>query len=97
MPRDPLQPERCAELLAALAAPERLKIVRLLAGGPHNVSQITAALAIPPLNISHHLTVLKHARLIAGRKDGRFVLDLACCQLVLPPAGPARRPKRGGC
>ena len=24
MPRDPLQPERCAQLLAALAAPERL-------------------------------------------------------------------------
>lgn len=71
--KDPLQPQRCAELLAALAAPERLQIVRLLANGPRNVSQITDALKIPPLNVSHHLNVLKNARLIHGEKQGRFV------------------------
>jgi DNA-binding transcriptional ArsR family regulator len=73
VPRDALNPPRCAELLAALAAPERINIVRLLAGGPHNVSQIAEALDIPPLNLSHHLTVLKHAALIKGVKRGRFV------------------------
>lgn len=73
MPRDALQPRRCAELLAALAAPERLKIVQLLGGGPHNVSQIAEAIDITPLNLSHHLTVLKHAALIKGAKRGRFV------------------------
>jgi DNA-binding transcriptional ArsR family regulator len=72
--KDPLQPKRCAELLAALAAPERLKIVRLLADGAHTVTEITTALAIKPLNVSHHLTVLKTAGLIAGQKKGRFVL-----------------------
>jgi DNA-binding transcriptional ArsR family regulator len=71
--RDPLDPKRCAELLGALAAPERLGIVRLLADGPHNVTQIIEALNIPPLNVSHHLTVLKTARLIKGTKKGRFV------------------------
>ncbi len=71
--KDPLQPKRCAELLSALAAPERLKIVRLLADGPHNVTEITEKLAIKPLNVSHHLTVLKAAGLIAGKKKGRFV------------------------
>ncbi len=74
MSKDPLQPQRCAKLLAALAAPERLKIVRLLADGPHNVTQIVNALKISPLNVSHHLTVLKHARLIRGEKHGRFVI-----------------------
>jgi DNA-binding transcriptional ArsR family regulator len=73
MARDPLQPRRCAELLAALAAPERLEIVRLLADGERNVTQITEALGIPPLNVSHHLTVLKFNRLIRGEKRGRFV------------------------
>src|SRR4051812_30888126 len=68
-----LGPKRCAELLAALAAPERLKIVRFLAGGPHNVTEITEMLQIPPVNVSHHLTVLKHANLIQGDKKGRFV------------------------
>lgn len=73
MKKDPLQPQRCAELLAALAAPERLKIVRFLADGPHNVTEIADMLAIPPVNVSHHLTVLKHAKLIRGKKQSRFV------------------------
>ncbi|MFO0797983.1 MAG: metalloregulator ArsR/SmtB family transcription factor [Gemmataceae bacterium] len=71
--RDPLQPKRCAELLAALAAPERLRIVRLLADGERNVTQIIEAADIAPLNVSHHLTVLKTAGLIRGQKRGRFV------------------------
>ena len=71
--KDPLEPQRCAELLAALAAPERLKVVRFLAGGPHNVTEIVAMLDILPVNVSHHLTVLKHARLVRGKKQGRFV------------------------
>jgi len=78
MKYDPLQPQRCAELLSALAAPERLQIVRLLADGPHNVTQIIDALKIPALNVSHHLTVLKHARLINGDKQGRFVVYSLC-------------------
>ena len=44
MPRkDPLQPQRCAELLAALAAPERLKIVRFLADGPRTARDVWQA------------------------------------------------------
>jgi DNA-binding transcriptional ArsR family regulator len=71
--KDPLDPHRCAELLAALAAPERLKIVRFLADGPRTVTEIAEMLAVPAVNVSHHLTVLKHARLIEGQKEGRFV------------------------
>lgn len=71
--KDPLQPKRCAELLGALAAPERLNIVRLLSDGARNVTEIIAALAIKPLNVSHHLSVLKNAGLIKGDKKGRFV------------------------
>jgi DNA-binding transcriptional ArsR family regulator len=71
--KDPLQPKRCAELLAALAAPERLRIVRLLADGPRTVTEITEALDIKPLNVSHHLGVLKNSGLIEGEKKGRFV------------------------
>lgn len=74
MPKsDPLQPQRCAELLAALAAPERLRIVRLLADGERNVTQIIAGAGVAALNVSHHLTVLKTAGLIRGQKRGRFV------------------------
>ena len=75
MPKDPLDPPRCAKLLAALAAPERLKIVRFLADGPKNVTAIAEMLELKnAVNVSHHLNVLKHAGLIRGEKSGRFVL-----------------------
>lgn len=71
--KDPLQPEHCAELLAALAAPERLKVVRFLAEGEHNVGEIADMLKIAPVNLTHHLQVLKHANLVTARKQGRFI------------------------
>lgn len=82
---DPLQPQRCAELLCALASPERLRIVRLLIDGEKNVTEITESLAIPPLNVSHHLTALKQAQLIRPRKVGRFVF-YSLCEGVLSEA-----------
>jgi DNA-binding transcriptional ArsR family regulator len=73
--KDPLDPARCAKLLSALAAPERLKIVRFLADGAQNVTAIADMLKLKnAVNVSHHLTVLKHAGLIRGKKQGRFVL-----------------------
>jgi DNA-binding transcriptional ArsR family regulator len=92
VPRDPLQPERCARLLAALAAPERLKIVRFLAGGKHTVTEIVEMLDIPAVNVSHHLTVLKGAGLIRGTKRGRFV-DYSLRPGVLGDAVEAGVPK----
>jgi len=75
---DPLEPKRCAELLSALASPDRLRIVRLLVHGEKNVSQITDTIGIAPLNVSHHLNALKQARLIEARKEGRFVFYSLC-------------------
>ena len=72
--KDPLQPERCARLLAALAAPERLRIVRLLGDGPRNVTEIAAALKTSVVNASHHLAVLRHAELVRSRRQGRHRL-----------------------
>ena len=74
MNQDPLQPKRCAELLAALAAPERLRIVRYLRDGPRNVTEIAEMLRAPAVNASHHLNVLRHAGLVQNQKQGRFVL-----------------------
>lgn len=71
--KDPLDPKRCAQLLAALAAAERLKIVRFLTDGRHNVTEIVDMLAIKAVNVSHHLSVLRQAGLIRGKKQGRFV------------------------
>jgi DNA-binding transcriptional ArsR family regulator len=74
VPNDPLQPDRCASLLSALAAAERLVIVRLLAGtGPMNSGDIAAASGVSLANVSHHLTVLKRAGLVKSERRGRYV------------------------
>jgi len=75
---DALEPDRCAKLLAALATPERLKIVRILAPGPRHVTDIAAMLDLPAVNVSHHLKVLEVSGLVEGKKRGRFVWYALC-------------------
>src|SRR5262249_36229299 len=70
----PLQPTRCARLLAALASPERLRIVRLLREGPRNVTEIADMLGTTVVNASHHLAVLRNAKLVRSQRQGRFML-----------------------
>ncbi len=72
--RDPLQSERCARKLAALAAPERLRIVHFLRDGPRNVGEIADMLQTAAVNVSHHMHVLTEAGLVHREKRGRFVL-----------------------
>src|SRR2546426_11126074 len=72
--KDPLQPRHCARMLSALAAPERLQIIRCLRAGPRNVGEIAAELKAALVNVSHHLGVLRRAHLVRGRKQGRHVI-----------------------
>ncbi|MPZ20644.1 MAG: metalloregulator ArsR/SmtB family transcription factor [Luteitalea sp.] len=74
MKRDPLQSQRCARKLSALAAPERLRIVHFLRGGPRNVTEIANMLRTAAVNVSHHMHVLSTAGLVKREKRGRFVL-----------------------
>jgi DNA-binding transcriptional ArsR family regulator len=71
---DPLQSQRCARKLAALSAPERLRIVHFLRDGPRNVGEIAAMLQTAAVNVSHHMHVLVEAGLVEREKRGRFVL-----------------------
>jgi DNA-binding transcriptional ArsR family regulator len=71
--KDPLEPEHCATMLKALSAPERLRIIRFLRGGPKNATEISEALDIPPVNLTHHLMVLKHAGFLIDERHGRFI------------------------
>jgi DNA-binding transcriptional ArsR family regulator len=72
--KDLIQSQRCAEMLAALAAPERLRIIRFLRGGPRHVTEIAELLHIPPVNAAHHLSKLHDAGLIQRSKQGRFAV-----------------------
>jgi DNA-binding transcriptional ArsR family regulator len=52
------------ETFAALAEPNRFRIVELLRGGPRTVNDICARLDLNQPQVSKHLRVLKQARLV---------------------------------
>jgi ArsR family transcriptional regulator, nickel/cobalt-responsive transcriptional repressor len=66
--------EACAKRLKALADPERLRLVDALRSGEKNVSDLAAELGTEIVNVSHHLGVLKQARLVQVERRGRFMI-----------------------
>jgi ArsR family transcriptional regulator len=64
-----------AEKFKALGDETRLRILYLLIKADSDlcVCELTDALEIPQYNISKHLKILRHAGLIAERKEGRWV------------------------
>ncbi len=71
---DAQQAEACATMLAAIAEPNRIRIIECLRTGPKNVTQLAQALEEEIVNVSHHLGVLRHAGLVENIKEGRFVI-----------------------
>ena len=67
---------RYADMLAALGAEPRLRIVRLLlAAHPDGlvVGEIGAELGIPASTLSHHLDKLKNQGLVSVRRESTFL------------------------
>ena len=59
------------EVFAALAAPQRQQILRLVQGEPLSVGAIADGCGASQQAISHHLQVLKDAGLVNMKQDGR--------------------------
>ena len=74
MAKDPLQPDRCAEQLKALSEPLRLRIINTLRPGPRSVSDLAEELGVEVVTVSHHLGILRNARLVEKERKGRFIL-----------------------
>ena len=72
--RTPGDYARCAARLKVLADPERLRLVCCLFHGPKNVSQLAGELGDDIVKVSHHLGVLRNARLVRTEKQGKFVI-----------------------
>jgi len=62
------------ELFAVLADETRLRILYLLTDGESCVCDIARALCCTISNTSHHLRVLREARLISSRRNGKHIL-----------------------
>lgn len=75
--------------LAALAQPTRLQAFRLLvAGEPEGVpaGDLARSLGVPQNTLSAHLSVLSHAGLIRGERQGRSIIyraDLEAFRAVM--------------
>jgi DNA-binding transcriptional ArsR family regulator len=58
------------EALHAIAEPNRLRILELVAGGERSAGNIASEFSISRPAVSQHLTVLKEAGLISERREG---------------------------
>ncbi|MBT3194509.1 MAG: winged helix-turn-helix transcriptional regulator [Verrucomicrobia bacterium] len=59
--------------MKALADPNRVRIVCALEAGELCVCQIVEMLGLAPSTVSKHLSILRQARLIVDRKEGRWM------------------------
>ncbi len=57
----------------ALASPKRLEILELLQQGPGNVEYLASRVEGTFANTSRHLQILREAKFVAGKREGRTV------------------------
>lgn len=62
------------QTLAALSDQHRRKILDLLKKGERSAGEINKKLDITGATLSHHLDILKRARLISGRREGQHII-----------------------
>lgn len=65
--------DRLSHLLKVLADETRLKIVYILSRQELCVADIAEVLGSTASNVSHHLRLLRNARLVRHRRDGKLV------------------------
>lgn len=61
------------EVLKALADENRVRALMALSRGEVCVCQIVELLQLAPSTVSKHMAILKHARLVESRKEGRWI------------------------
>src|SRR3990172_8997887 len=59
-----------AEVCKSMASPTRLKILATLQDGEKSVDELARALGLAKSNVSQHLAVLRHRRIVATRREG---------------------------
>ncbi len=65
--------ENKAKLFRGLADPARLRVLEMLRGGPHCVTDLLKVTGLLQPNLSMHLACLRDCGLVRARRKGRFV------------------------
>ena len=61
------------DIAKAMADGNRLRVLMALTSGELCVCQIVELLQLAPSTVSKHMSILRQARLVEGRKDGRWM------------------------
>jgi ArsR family transcriptional regulator len=61
------------DIVKALADGNRLRVLMSLGSGELCVCQIVELLQLAPSTVSKHMSILRQARLVEARKDGRWM------------------------
>ena len=94
---DKSQVKKCADLLQAIAEPNRIRIIECLWDGSKNVTELANLLDVKIVNVSHHLGVLRAAGLVRQEKKGRFVVYSLHSDYFSTPNGKATHLNLGWC
>ena len=78
------------DVLKALADENRARLLFALKGGELCVCQLIALLGLAPSTVSKHLMILRSARLVESRKDGRWMFYRLSREVRTPSAGKIR-------
>src|SRR4051812_23461553 len=70
--------EAKAELFRSLAHPARIRVLEVLSGGEHSVSEMQPLVGIEASHLSQQLGVLRRAGLVRTRKVGSTVFYSLC-------------------
>jgi ArsR family transcriptional regulator len=94
-----------AKIAKALADPTRLRIYEAIAQRDEVFcGELVAKYELSPGNVSHHLKILADAGLIESRRDGQFIYNRCCPDLMrefsqalnkLAKSGPRGRRQQG--
>ncbi|MCC7204985.1 MAG: winged helix-turn-helix transcriptional regulator [Phycisphaeraceae bacterium] len=86
----PSSPRQAAALLRAMGHPQRLRLLASLERHPLTVSDLADRLRARLPVVSHHLAILRHARLVSAHRRGRQVFY----RLTNPQVAPILRTLR---
>jgi len=88
----------CCSFFKAVSDPNRVKMLSLLAKGEKTVSEICRHFVMKQPSISHHLSILKNAKAVESRKEGKEVyyrlngccIDSCCSDFMKRFKGPKK-------
>ena len=68
-----IEVSKISRSLKALCDANRIRILEILSGGEHCVSDLVERLGIDQPKVSHHLAILRAAGIVRSRRDGRHI------------------------